>query len=68
MDQSLSNGIESSCLVNTAIISPSRSNAGVGFAIGIDILNRALPQLTWPYQNVRLLPRLPSRCLHRGLC
>src|SRR6266853_1978368 len=31
--------------VNTAIISPSGSNAGVGFAIPIDIVNRVVPQL-----------------------
>jgi 2-alkenal reductase len=31
--------------VNTAIISPSGSNAGIGFAIPIDIVNRVVPQL-----------------------
>jgi S1-C subfamily serine protease len=31
--------------VNTAIISPSGSNAGIGFAIPIDIVNRVIPQL-----------------------
>ena len=31
--------------VNTAIISPSGSNAGIGFAIPIDIVNRIVPQL-----------------------
>jgi S1-C subfamily serine protease len=30
---------------NTAIISPSGSNAGIGFAIPIDIVNRVVPQL-----------------------
>jgi S1-C subfamily serine protease len=31
--------------VNTAIISPSGSNAGIGFAIPVDIVNRIVPQL-----------------------
>jgi 2-alkenal reductase len=31
--------------VNTAIISPSGSNPGIGFAIPIDIVNRVVPQL-----------------------
>jgi S1-C subfamily serine protease len=31
--------------VNTAIISPSGSNAGIGFAIPVDIVNRIIPQL-----------------------
>ena len=31
--------------VNTAIISPARANAGVGFAIPVDIVNRVVPQL-----------------------
>jgi S1-C subfamily serine protease len=31
--------------VNTAIISPSGSNAGVGFAIPMDVVNRVVPQL-----------------------
>ena len=31
--------------VNTAIISPSGSNAGIGFAIPVDIINRVVPQL-----------------------
>jgi 2-alkenal reductase len=31
--------------VNTAIISPSGSNAGVGFAIPIDVVNRVVPLL-----------------------
>jgi S1-C subfamily serine protease len=31
--------------VNSAIISPSGSNAGIGFAIPIDIVNRVVPQL-----------------------
>jgi 2-alkenal reductase len=31
--------------VNTAIISPSGSNAGIGFAIPIDVVNRVVPQL-----------------------
>ncbi|HMA72723.1 MAG TPA: trypsin-like peptidase domain-containing protein [Xanthobacteraceae bacterium] len=31
--------------VNTAIISPSGTNAGIGFAIPIDIVNRVVPQL-----------------------
>jgi len=31
--------------VNTAIISPSGSNAGVGFAIPVDTVNRVIPQL-----------------------
>jgi 2-alkenal reductase len=31
--------------VNTAIISPSGSNAGVGFAIPVDVVNRVIPQL-----------------------
>jgi 2-alkenal reductase len=31
--------------VNTAIISPSGSNAGIGFAIPIDIVNRVVPVL-----------------------
>jgi 2-alkenal reductase len=31
--------------VTTAIISPSGSNAGIGFAIPIDVVNRVVPQL-----------------------
>ena len=31
--------------VNTAIISPSGSNAGIGFAIPVDIVNRVVPEL-----------------------
>jgi S1-C subfamily serine protease len=31
--------------VNTAIISPSGSNAGIGFAIPVDVVNRIIPQL-----------------------
>jgi S1-C subfamily serine protease len=31
--------------VTTAIISPSGSNAGIGFAIPVDIINRVVPQL-----------------------
>jgi 2-alkenal reductase len=31
--------------VNTAIISPSGSNAGIGFAIPVDIVNRIVPQI-----------------------
>ncbi|MBR1276271.1 S1C family serine protease [Bradyrhizobium sp. AUGA SZCCT0283] len=31
--------------VNTAIISPSGSSAGIGFAIPVDIVNRVVPQL-----------------------
>ncbi len=31
--------------VNTAIYSPSGSNAGIGFAIPVDIVNRVVPQL-----------------------
>src|SRR6516164_6121619 len=31
--------------VNTAIISPSGSNAGIGFAIPVDVVNRVIPQL-----------------------
>jgi S1-C subfamily serine protease len=31
--------------VNSAIISPSGSNAGIGFAIPIDVVNRIVPQL-----------------------
>jgi S1-C subfamily serine protease len=31
--------------VNTAIYSPSGSNAGIGFAIPVDVVNRVVPQL-----------------------
>jgi S1-C subfamily serine protease len=31
--------------VNTAILSPSGTNAGIGFAIPVDIVNRVVPQL-----------------------
>jgi len=31
--------------VNTAIFSPSGSNAGIGFAIPVDVVNRVVPQL-----------------------
>jgi S1-C subfamily serine protease len=31
--------------VNTAIISPSGSNAGIGFAVPVDTVNRVVPQL-----------------------
>jgi S1-C subfamily serine protease len=44
--------------VNTAIFSPSRANAGVGFAIPVDTVNRVVPILlergryTWPTLGV----------------
>src|SRR5438105_5794290 len=31
--------------VNTAILSPSGSNAGIGFAVPVDVVNRVVPQL-----------------------
>jgi 2-alkenal reductase len=31
--------------VNTAILSPSGTNAGIGFAIPIDVVNRVIPEL-----------------------
>src|SRR5262249_28003350 len=31
--------------VNTAILSPSGTNAGIGFAIPVDVVNRIVPQL-----------------------
>jgi S1-C subfamily serine protease len=31
--------------VNTAILSPSGTNAGVGFAIPVDVVNRVVPEL-----------------------
>ena len=31
--------------VNTAIISPSGTSAGIGFAIPVDIVNRVVPEL-----------------------
>src|SRR5262249_41847060 len=31
--------------VNTAIFSPSGSNAGIGFAIPVDVVNRVVPEL-----------------------
>ena len=31
--------------VNTAIFSPSESNAGIGFAIAVDVVNRIVPEL-----------------------
>jgi 2-alkenal reductase len=31
--------------VNTAIYSPSGSNAGIGFAIPVDVVNRVVPEL-----------------------
>lgn len=31
--------------VNTAIYSPSGSNAGIGFAVPVDVLNRVVPQI-----------------------
>ena len=43
--------------VNTAIFSPSGSNAGIGFAVPVDTVNRTVPQLI---RNGRLVrPRLP---------
>jgi S1-C subfamily serine protease len=38
--------------VSTAILSPSGSNAGVGFAIPVDVVNRVVPQLI---QNGRVV-------------
>jgi len=43
--------------VNTAIFSPSGSNAGIGFAVPVDTVNRAVPQLIRNGRIVR--PRLP---------
>src|SRR6266496_4464561 len=39
--------------VNTAIISPSGSNAGIGFAIPVDVVNRIVPELI---RNGRVTP------------
>ena len=43
--------------VNTAIYSPSGSNAGIGFAVPVDTVNRAVPQLIRNGRIVR--PRVP---------
>ena len=45
--------------VNSAIISPSGSNAGIGFAIPVDTVNRVVPQLIRNGRVVR--PRLGIR-------
>jgi len=42
--------------INTAIVSPSGSSAGIGFAIPVDTINRIVPQLVAHGQVVR--PRL----------
>ncbi len=48
--------------VNTAIVSPSGSSAGIGFSVPIDTVNRIVPQLisrgrtAKPYLGVVLLP------------
>jgi len=39
--------------VNTAIISPSGSSAGIGFAIPVDEVNRVVPRLIRGEQNLR---------------
>ena len=39
--------------VNTAIISPSGGNAGIGFAIPVDIVNRVVPRLIAGVQEPR---------------
>jgi S1-C subfamily serine protease len=43
--------------INTAIFSPSGSNAGIGFAVPVDTINRTVPQLIRNGRIVR--PRLP---------
>jgi S1-C subfamily serine protease len=53
--------------VNTAIFSPSRANAGVGFAIPVDTVNRVVPVLlargryTWPTLGVEVDEELNQR-------
>ena len=39
--------------VNTAIVSPSGANAGVGFAVPIDVVNRVAPEIIAKGQYVR---------------
>ncbi|MBI1388950.1 MAG: PDZ domain-containing protein [bacterium] len=49
--------------INTAILSPSRTNAGIGFAVPVDTINRVIPQLISrgeyrkPVLGVVLMPR-----------
>ena len=51
--------------VNTAIFSPSGSNAGIGFAVPVDTVNRAVPQLIRNRGIVR--PRLPGVAINERL-
>lgn len=49
--------------VNTAIISPSGSNAGIGFAVPVDTVNRVVPQLIAkgqvdkPWMGIHIMPQ-----------
>ena len=59
--------------VNTAIYSPSGSNAGIGFAVPVDAVNRVVPQLIAnghyapPVLGVSLDPRADAMAAQRGL-
>ena len=52
--------------VNTAIFSPSGSNAGIGFAVPVDTVNRVAPQLIRHGRVIR--PGLGIHVADRGNC
>ena len=59
--------------VNTAIYSPSGTNAGIGFAVPVDTVNRVVPQLiargryTPPVLGVSVDPRADAVARRRGI-
>ncbi|MFO1091133.1 MAG: trypsin-like peptidase domain-containing protein [Hyphomicrobiales bacterium] len=57
--------------VNTAIFSPSGANAGIGFAIPVDVVNRIVPQLIRdgrvPTPGIGILAAAEEEAMHAGI-
>jgi 2-alkenal reductase len=57
--------------VNTAIVSPSGANIGVGFAIPVDIVNRVVPELIRmgrvPTPGIGIIPASEALATHFGI-
>ena len=58
--------------VNTAMVSPSGTYAGIGFAIPVDVVNRVAPQLIREGKiralAVTTATRSPTTVRRRGIC
>jgi 2-alkenal reductase len=57
--------------VNTAIFSPSGANAGIGFAIPVDVVNRIIPQLIRdgrvPTPGIGIMAAEEEAAMHAGI-